>query len=34
MSKPVQTIAELRAIVPRPAKSVEAKILEHLDEQA
>jgi hypothetical protein len=34
MSKPVQTIAELRAIVPQPAKLVEAKILDHLDEQA
>jgi uncharacterized protein len=33
MSKPVQTIAELRAIVPQPAKLVEAKILDHLDEQ-
>ena len=34
MSKPVQTIAELRAIVPQPARLVEAKILDHLDEQA
>src|SRR5215831_14214195 len=34
MSKPVQTIAELRAIVPQPPKLVEAKILDHLDEQA
>jgi uncharacterized protein len=34
MGKPVQTIAELRAIVPQPAKLVEAKILDHLDEQA
>jgi uncharacterized protein len=34
MSKPVQTIAELRAIVPHAAKLVEAKILDHLDEQA
>jgi uncharacterized protein len=34
MSKPVQTIAELRALVPHAAKLVEAKILDHLDEQA
>jgi uncharacterized protein len=34
MSKPVQTIAELRAIVPHAAKLVEAKILDQLDEQA
>ena len=34
MNKPVQTIAELRAIVPQAAKLVEAKILDHLDEQA
>jgi len=34
MSKPVQTIAKLRAIVPQPARRVEAKILDHLDEQA
>jgi len=34
MSKPVQTIAELRAIVPQPARLVGAKILDHLDEQA
>lgn len=34
MSKPVQTIAELRAIVPQPAKLVEAKILDYLDDQA
>jgi uncharacterized protein len=34
MSKAVQTIAELRAIVPQAAQLVEAKILDHLDEQA
>jgi len=34
MSKTVQSIAELRAIVPHAAKLVEAKILDHLDEQA
>jgi len=34
MSKPVQTIAELRALVPQAAQLVEAKILDHLDEQA
>ena len=34
MSKPVQTIAELRTIVPQPAKLVEAKILDYLDDQA
>ena len=34
MSKTVQTMAELRAIVPYAAKLVEAKILDHLDEQA
>ena len=34
MNKPVQTMAELRAIVPQAAKLVEAKILDHLDEQA
>jgi predicted pyridoxine 5'-phosphate oxidase superfamily flavin-nucleotide-binding protein len=34
MSKPIQTISELRAIIPQPARLVEAKILDHLDEQA
>jgi len=34
MSKTVQSMAELRAIVPHAAKLVEAKILDHLDEQA
>jgi predicted pyridoxine 5'-phosphate oxidase superfamily flavin-nucleotide-binding protein len=34
MSEPVQITAELRAIVPQPGKLVEAKILDHLDEQA
>jgi hypothetical protein len=34
MSESVQTTAELRAIIPQPAKLVEARILDHLDEQA
>jgi hypothetical protein len=34
MSEPVQTTTQLRPIVPQPGKLVEAKILDHLDEQA